>query len=255
MDMGKKWDKILEAILVRFEDKTQEHEDLSLTGFVGSIYSSNIRDAFPFASNTWGMKIISSNISVSASIFWILLITFVVSLAIQQFQRYMRRKVDQDTLTKQITDLKSVLGTMPPVDFMDALSKAIQDCDNYVTEQKAISEYPIPEGDDDTKRAIVLARDRRNQARFILSNMIALANQWDNTLISGPHGAIYRGNIMLFRSREELAKLNNFEASNLFSHTKFIVASDAKTAFESVDGILDLDLLMTYRDTELHRIM
>lgn len=37
MDMGKKWDKILEAIFVRFEDKTQRHEDLSLIVLEGQI--------------------------------------------------------------------------------------------------------------------------------------------------------------------------------------------------------------------------
>ncbi|TXI37220.1 MAG: hypothetical protein E6Q59_08190 [Nitrosomonas sp.] len=218
-----------------------------ITGFWGSINSPIIKEAFPLNTEMWFIEPTKTNISLQASVFWFLLICFSALLTFQQFRLHKRRKTDQTTLTNQIKNLENVLGTMPPVDFMDALSDAIKDCDSYITEQKAIAEFSP--NNEDEEAAIDLAKDRKNQVRFILSNMIALASQWDNTLASGPHGATYRGNIMIFRSKEYLANLDDAAAKALFSSAKFIHGNDPKTVLQSLDGVLEVDVKMTYRSS------
>ncbi len=215
-----------------------------LTGFWGSINSSFIKEAFPLNAEMWFIEPTKENISMQASVFWLLLIIFSILLAFQQFRLHKRRRADQDTLTNQISNLEKVLGTMPPVDFMDALSKAFQDYDNYITGQKAIAKYTAQNQSEE--EVIKLAKDYKNHTRFILSNMIALASQWDSTLTSGPHGATYRGNIMIFRSKEYLVNLDDTAAKILFSSAHFI-HEDRKTALQSLDGILEVDIEMTYR--------
>lgn len=220
-----------------------------LTGFLGSINSSSIKEAFPLNAEMWFIEPTKENISTQASVFWLLLIFFSILLAVQQFKLHKRRKTDQDTLTNQINNLEKVLGTMPPVDFMDAVSKAFQDCDNYITGQKAIATDEYKAQNQSEEEAIKLARNRKNQARFILSNMIALASQWDNTLASGPHGAMYRGNIMVYRSKKYLENLDDVATKELFSYAKFIHGDNPKTALLSLDGILEVDIEMTYRSS------
>ncbi len=219
------------------------------TGFVGSVFSTDILEAFPFDPEEWFIRPTLSNISFHASLFWLLLIVFSALLSRQQSRNHKQRKIDRESVSHQIKGLQDVLGTMPPVTFMDALSTAIQDCDAYIIGQKDIAELEEETEDPSFKDAIKLAKDRRNQARFILSSMVALASEWDRTLISGPHGATYRANIMFFRSKEYLSALGDEAENSLFNAAKFIAGDSAKTAFDSLDGLLEVDLKMTYRDT------
>jgi hypothetical protein len=217
-----------------------------VTGFVGSVFSTNIIGAFPFDPNEWFIRPTFSNLWNMASLFWALLFVFSGFLTKQQIRNHKQRKIDRDSVSQQIASLQRVLGTMPPVDFMDALSKTFQESDNFITDQKAIAESDSEITSQEERVDVERAKDRRNQARYILSSMVALASQWDNTLISGTHGATYRANIMLFRSKEYIANLNVFAAHKLLTAAKFINCENTQDAFEALDGLLEVDCMMTY---------
>lgn len=198
-----------------------------ITGFLGSIFSSDILESFVSITNPFTNF---DQVLWGPTFFWICLIFFAYILAMQQYAVNTQRSEDQNQLEGNIRQLEYTLSTMPPSTFLAALSGSLNACDKLITESEAYAEEEHE------------STNLTDLVRYVLDSMVALAEHWDKGIHEPDGEAVYRANIMWFYPIE---KLSDDMGNNIYQRTKFLVSPNKEAAFLSIDGFLDVDLELT----------
>ena len=188
------------------------------TGAWGSIYSSDIRNAFPFPSGwiicyPWE---IFGLISYPALGFWVLLIVTGSFFLVREFAKETSRKRSENELISKANELKELIQTMPPELFMRELGKIIVEVDMEIN--NIFSNEP-------NRDAI------ENGVRYVLYSLVDLARKYDGSHSAGRYAA----NIMWFRSSQDL---NPDDKSSIRERLHFV---PHETSIDNLLGVLDID--------------
>jgi hypothetical protein len=155
-----------------------------IAGLLGSVYSREIGNAFPFY---WGPY---DSVSPHALGFWSTLFTFALL--------FFCRQSATDRARQQFVDL---LRTLPPADFLSSFDSVLTECEEAaatVLRDSALNTEAI-------ERAI----------RVVLDGVVTLAALFDGR----PYGVTYAANIMVFRDTRSLPQT---ELSTLKERLKFL---------------------------------
>jgi len=152
-----------------------------VTGFVGSLFSPEIKAAFPFY---WG----SGRFSWEAALFW----GFLVGTGLLYWWRQVvvdrDRKGAEDALLGQSNKLEELIRTLPPGDFLEAFGRNYSGCSGLV--------YDLLVGhEEERERATV-----ESALQTVLLAMAGLARHYDGT----PDDVVYGSNLMTYMAGSEI---------------------------------------------------
>jgi hypothetical protein len=185
-----------------------------VTGLLGSIFSAEIRRAFPFY---WG----PGRLSPQAVIFWAL----AVISALAYFFREQSVTAEEQRVRRlglsQAQRFETLIRTLPPANFLELFSKFLGAADNVV-EAAFKGARPAPQAPDIVEESV----------RHLLRMIATLAQEFD-----GGHGGVeYAANIMIFKSPEMMSKEEQGDIK------KRLLFSDESVAVENLRGVLELQL-------------
>jgi len=167
-------------------------------GGLGSLFSSEIRSAFPFY---WG----EGPIVAEAAFFWLGLAVFALLFFKRQFVTDKALENSQNELVDKAQELRDLVRTLPPKGFLAEATLA------YEVSRSAFIEV-IEAGD-------VIQDDFENAIRIVLNNIVNLAKYFDGN----PDGPVYGANIMLYLPFDDLnaAEINDVCSRLIFVEPDF----------------------------------
>jgi hypothetical protein len=184
-----------------------------VAGMLGSIYSPEIRGAFPFywGKNGWGP------LSHEACLFWILALLAAGGYFFrEQAQERYQRKLQESTL-RQAESFERLIRTLPPKSFLTFFSQL------YNAAAAGFSAVAFEEEPS--------AESQKQSIRHILRMIATLAKKFDGD----DPGVKYAANVMLFRASEQIddAAAEEISAQLLFS--------DGSISVQKLEGVLQLN--------------
>lgn len=189
-----------------------------VTGGVGSIYSREIRNTFPFHFHE------RVPTSVKAAIFWSLAIVTAALYGWQQLKGLNSDDKAQRRLISRAKSLERLLRTMPPENFLAVFNQMYLLCDSA---RKFAYQPVVPTEDLD---------HLEGRVRAILRNIAILAQNYD-----GNHPNVkFAANIMIYRDRSEF--IGDEQKTDLTRRLRFC---DDGVTIEGLRGVLDLDINMS----------
>jgi hypothetical protein len=195
------------------------------TGVAGSIYSPEIRRAYPF---TWSYP--PWSFSAGATTFWLLVIACTCLFYARQRAEDDARELAQRVLVERSQTLEQLIRTLPPANFLGLLAQILSNADKIMDVLTPLNEVD---------------RDDLVQGLRQLLNLIArLAQSFDGDDQSVHYGA----NIMLVKYADLLSDEQKTEIQQRLLFT------DPETSVDQLLGVLDLDaeLSATAADAAAH---
>jgi hypothetical protein len=192
-----------------------------LAGAFGSLYSDEIRSAFPFR---WGI----GPIGWHAVLFWVTTLSAAVLFFERQRAIELARQASEEQLNRRADALASLVRTLPPAGFLSMFHDLHWECSNVLNSILQLSpDDPAPE-------------KVRQAIRIVLGSLARLAHNFDGR----PSLITYASNIMLFRSP---GSLSDTERTELRGRLRFV---EREIVLAALDGVLDLrvDLSTTITD-------
>jgi len=185
-----------------------------LAGVLGSLYTDDIKSAFPF------VLTMSGPISMHAAFFWlcVILATFLFFLA--QRASEVQRRESESRLDQRSEELVRLIRTMPPSDFLYAFRDIYQGC--------AAALNTVAGGSptrDSVEKAI----------RVVCKGIATLARRFDGD--SGQF--VYAANVMRHRP------VSGLDASQLSEIRKRLMFCEPEADVSTLEGVLDLDLKLS----------
>lgn len=197
---------------------------LLVTGGIGSVFSNEIRAAFPFV---WPAD---GSVRWEAVVFWSLALVSAMAFFFQQCAVDRARRNAQVEMIERARELEHLIRTHPPANFLTVFAKLFDSAD------KAL-ELSIGSPTGTVKREVV-----EEGIRNVLRIIATLAQEFD-----GDHpDTNYSANIMLFRASIDIPAVER-EAVK-----RRLMFCDEAISVENLKGILDLrpELSTTARDKD-----
>jgi hypothetical protein len=183
-----------------------------ITGGIGSIYSNEIKEVYPFR---WKPMPFSGQ----AWVFWCLTIVTSCAFYFRQKAEDAHRQEAQELVLARAKELERLVRTLPPANFLSVFSELYDTADRMET--LALGIAPAHAEKDVLEWC----------TRVVLRLIAILAEKFD-----GDHpGVRYAANIMLFRSS---ASLEAQEKGEIARRLEFC---DESIAVENLKGVLDLE--------------
>lgn len=182
---------------------------LLITGGMGSIWSPEIRSAFPFAASPTGP------LSPLACVFWASAFVSGILYFLHQFANGLLQERVQKKLLDRTKELEEVLRSMPPVNFLEDFAELTSNADTII-------EVCTREDTD--------ADTIHRGVRQILGSVSTLAQAFD-----GDHrDCLYSANIMLYEP------VDGLESGNMEQLQSSLIFADDAVAIERLAGVLRL---------------
>jgi hypothetical protein len=199
---------------------------LIVTGGMGSIYSPEIRRAYPF---TWSSP--PWKLAEEATIFWFLVIACLILFYVRQRADDEARDTAQRALVERSQTLEQLIRTLPPPNFLGLLARILSNADK-------IMDVLNPHNEVDRE-------DLVQGLRQLLNLVARLAQSFD-----GDDQAVHYGaNIMLVKYVDSLSDDEKTEIQQRLLFT------DPDTNIDQLLGVLDLnaELSATAADAAAHQ--
>ena len=180
-----------------------------VTGLLGSIWTTEIKSAFPFAMP--GM-----HVQWEAVIFWGLVVICSIVFFWRQRADDLARAQKEQMLLDGTVRLENLIRTLPPDDFLPIFSELYQAADRLAS-VVLTSKKPVAKAEIDTS------------IRHVLRVIATLAQKFD-----GDSAGRYCANIMLFRAA------NSLDAAHAESITQRLLFCDETVSISHLKGVLDL---------------
>lgn len=182
-----------------------------LAGLWGSLYSSEIRSAWPFQSGPY------QGVSAHALFFWSLVLsaTFLFFLG-QVLVERARRQAEQE-LTKRSGKLEELIRTQPPEEFLSLCADLYKTC--FATQDVFNYSHGLRSEPEEVAQSV----------RFVLRTFVILAQSFDRA-----PNLRYAANVMLFRDAQQLTPAARTEIKQ---RLRFC---DQEIGIENLRGVLDL---------------
>ncbi|WP_152208706.1 hypothetical protein [Marinobacter changyiensis] len=211
-----------------------------MAGGVASIFTDEIRRAFPFVHFGKWESFFSDTaygpLVPEAMAFWVLAAVFFLLVFWRDAAASRRRaRAQSDLLSatgklqEQIDAYTDTLRTMPPQHFLSIYRETYKNC------QKAakLAQYAAQVSTDLEEIQHKLAE----AIRTVLTGLVDLAFTWDSPVPEQLGKVTYRANIMLFRAFEDM---DASEQEEVWARSRFFVDTNLVAAKASLDGVLDL---------------
>lgn len=201
-----------------------------LAGVFGSIYSDDIKGATPFCFfNNWTILGCCGGISPHAVVFWSVALTATGLFVWAQYDSERRRNREAarsehhrqeaaEQLRQRSEELKEVIATVPPEDFLIAFQDFFGQCLEALEAVRG--------------QGAVAKENAESAIRAVCRSVAALAQKFDRQ----PAKVLYGVNIMLFRPANALTEE---ELSEIRKRLRFVTP---ETDPKGLRGILDLHL-------------
>lgn len=192
---------------------------LIVTGGVGSIYSVEIRRAFPFQWSPHGRFLLGGPWSYSpqATIFWVLVVASALIFYFRQRADDRAREIAQDALISRARNLEHLIRTLPPPNFLSVLAQILGQADRITD---AINAANKPDREDLVQGL-----------RHLLNLTAKLAQSFDGNDPAVHYGA----NIMSVRYS---GSMNEAEEAEIQSRLFFC---EPEASVDQLLGVLDLN--------------
>jgi len=203
---------------------------IAIVGLLGSLYTQEIRDAFPFY---WPwlrfggdpyVQLVGPGLSWAAGAFWGILLLTALVFGVRQSAVDHDQRQAQAGLEGAVADLEKLIRTVPSPDFLAAFRDTYMLCDD------ATQSILAPERDAPGPLEIRMA------IRQLLKAVAILAWRYD-----GQPAVDYGANVMLFRPREEI---DSAEWPELRQRMPFDFAVDET----DLRGVLELQVELSATD-------
>jgi hypothetical protein len=182
-----------------------------LAGLWGSLYSSEIRSAWPFQSSPY------EGVSAHALFFWSLVLSATFLFFRRQVLVEKARRHAERELTNRVDKLEELIRTQPPEDFLSLCAQLYKIC--FATHDAL--KYSQGQKLEPEKIA--------QSTRLVLRTFVILAQQFDRA-----PNLRYAANVMLFRDAKQLTSAAQAEMKQ---RLRFC---DHEVGIENLRGVLDL---------------